>query len=1129
MSELNFFGDYSYNKSIRFKLEHKWGEFPKFENTDVNPLDLIDLGLKIVEGFKDLIYIKTEKNDYKLDKNNNLILTKFVSIKKQWLKQYHNLDFYEQSANKTIDFAITNFPYLQGSFKKWIINWTEAINHLNNLLQDKNNLVIRRSEIAYYLLLINSKNYFNYIKDFYFYSNDKNTNKVSEFQKLILTFEEKLNSCIIKYAPAQNAGYLVASGSMNYHTINKKPKDYDLELNQLKKEYETKQEEYNLFKIYKSNQKSLFFQYINLGLKKEEILQKLDENYSIYKNNNQNIKSFYSNKEQSNKYSRLFVDDKALTAVINLTKKINDLNLKLQTNNNDKERIKSEISKLKQKRGFYFIKRARGKFNDPDFIEFNKNKKDYTFCFSNYNNFCETFKKIAQETGRLKAKIKAIKTEKIESQNIKYWSFIVERDNEKELWLVPKENRTKFKELLKSDNSKGINLYLLTSLTMRALNKLCFSEESSFVKDMPNELKELQKIVKEATDDEKKINKQKNQRDNLNADIKTKSELKLSFFKELIKSDYAKNLLDLSKFNLEELQTATNLKEFEMLLEKNCYKFEKIGLSSEFCEKLIKEYNILVFKITSYDLEERPKNTYQTKESDYKRITSEIWNAFWNNPDSSLRINPEVKIRFREKNGDLIKYLEEGGFNLSKIKNRFILDQYTAYFTFSLNSGKLYPDLAFAKTEELQQKIIDFNNKFNKQNFDNTYKYGIDRGSIELCTLCLAKFNKNDTYEYNNVKIFKPTFPDKEIDIKAYLLKKEKYNLKAVSDLETLPIENRKEKSIISNISYFIDKIENADWFEKKTITSIDLTTAKIIKDKIVINGDLLTFLKYKKEAAKRILFELVSQEKIILEQKELKWGCENSSDPKSNQLRYYPYTDNCTIYYFEDQHGRDLNGLMIKENKIYTKEEFKNNLQKYLDELFDSKIKNNTLQNKHTPTIPKINHLRNALVSNMVGVIFYLQKKYPGIVVLENLYTTEELEKFERNYFNTSIPFEKALINKFQTLGLVPPHIKNIWELRKKSKGKEYQLGAILFVDKEGTSKACPYCEKKWNWSKEEENKFKFLLHQFKCGPNSPCGFDTKQILPKFNFLMEISDPDKIAAYNVAKKGYLDIVWKKT
>ena len=1139
MSELKFLGDYSYNKAIRFKLEHKCGELPKFESNNSNPLDLIDLGLKIVDDFKDLIYLKTEKNELKLDKNKSPILTKFVSIKKQWLRDYTKLEFYDGSKNKSVDFSITNFPYLSDSFKKWIVDWTDAINHLNNLLQDKENLMIRRSEIAYYLLLISSKNYFNYIKDFSFYSNDKNTTKVAEFQKLILIFEEKLNSCVIKYAPAQNAGLLIASGSMNYYAINKKPKDYDFELSQLKKEYEIKQEEYNLFKVYKSTQKSLLFQYINSGLDKDEILKKLADNYNFYKENNKKIKTFYSGDSGNDlayKYSRLFADDRALTSIINLTDKINELNLKLQTTNNNKDQIKLEISALKQKRGFYFIKRHPRKSGDPDFyISNEKNWHDrYTFCFSNYTNFCKIFKVIAQKTGKLKAKIRAIEKEKIESQTLKYWSFVVDRSDEKELWMVPKENRTKFKDLLKSDNSTDVNIYQLTSLTMRALNKLCFAEESSFVKDMPDYLKDLQKKVKEATDDEQKI---KNQRKKINfsTDIKTKSELKLSFFKELIKSEYAKSLLDLSKFNLEDLQKVKDLKEFEMLLEKNCYVLEKIGLSKESCEKLIKECNILIFKITSYDLEDRPKNTYQTKESDYKRITSEIWNTFWENPGINLRINPEVKIRYREKNEEHIKYLEEKGFDLTKIKNRFIVDQYTCYFTFTLNPGKLYPELVFAKTEELIKKIQEFNDQFNKTNLEGTYKYGIDRGSIELSTLCLAKFDKNDVYTYTvddkTKTILKPKFPNGEEDIKVYELKKELYNKKAISDLENLPMEKRKPKRIIANISYFIDKINDPNWFNKKTVTCIDLTTAKVIKDKIIVNGDLLTFLKMKKEAAKRVLFELVSEGKITPDHKELKWGSENLEDPSSRELRYYPYTSDKIVYHFENNFGRDLEGLLIKDDLIYSKENVLSNFQVYLNELLDNKLADKNEPNTHTPTIPKINNLRRALVSNMVGVITYLQKYYPGYVVLENLKSSEELNKFERNYINTSIPFEKALIQKFQTMGLVPPHIKNLWEIREEKTKKNllvnkqnFQLGAILFVNKDRTSKDCPYCEKPYTWDKEKADELKFKLHQYKCGPDPSCGFDTKELLPKFDFLKEISDPDKIAAFNVAKR-WKDIV----
>jgi len=139
----------------------------------------------------------------------------------------------------------------------------------------------------------------------------------------------------------------------------------------------------------------------------------------------------------------------------------------------------------------------------------------------------------------------------------------------------------------------------------------------------------------------------------------------------------------------------------------------------------------------------------------------------------------------------------------------------------------------------------------------------------------------------------------------------------------------------------------------------------------------------------------------------------------------------------------------------------------------------------------------------------------------------------------------ENALYNKFQALGLVPPHVKDIIRLRedvrdqqesKKSQVKSSQIGAIVFVDEANTSKDCPYCEKKQEGNHYDE---KFRQHRFICtGHSSPCGFDTYHFKPEeeqvespnpevqkntyrkeFELFKDIDDPDKVAAYNIAKK----------
>ena len=544
-----------------------------------------------------------------------------------------------------------------------------------------------------------------------------------------------------------------------------------------------------------------------------------------------------------------------------------------------------------------------------------------------------------------------------------------------------------------------------------------------------------------------------------------------------------------------------------------------------------------------------------------KRHTETMWNEFWKEKDD-VRLNPEIKIHFKKHDPELKQYLTKRDFDLSKIKNRNLKDKYAVTMSFSLNAGRKYPKLAFADAKTLLGDIDRFNSEFNERNWNGFYKYGVDRGNIEFATVCIARFKENEIYKVKVDEVTKavpkPTFPEGEEDIKCYELKKDYYDKKAKSDLENLPYDKRKEKRVIANLSYFIDKVENKEWFEEKSCTCIDLTTAKAIKGKIVLNGDVLTFLKLKKEGAKRRIFENYNKDS------ELSWDKENSS---SILLKM----GDKEIYYFDKR----FEGLLIKDSVKYTADNILESLKAYLNEL---KINGDS---EHKPSVEKLNHLRDSIVSNMVGVIALLQKTYPGFVILEDLNTSAIKEQFCDLYINVSNRLEFKLLNKFQTLGLAPPHIKSLIDIRedlrnkrekeaeeelrkenkiKKEKDlrhklsekmKDYstQFGAIIFVNERGTSKACPRCEREQDFkkvnAKNTNDKYSFLKkmscieeitdnnkldrkiletlkfdqHRFLCGEHkdTDCEFDTKDI--RYSFLSEISDPDKVAAYNISKK----------
>ncbi len=1165
-------GEYQYTKAIRFNLEECKGSLRDIEKEGSNKgeIDFENFyknGSKISQDLKDFLYVKDEDNEFRRDKEDNLIYDKLITVKKDWLKIHFKNEFYQNNRRK--DFSISQIQYVKDGFKGWFEEFGDDLEKIKKLYEksplnkkDPEKSVIGfRAEMGYYLLKISSNKCFGFIRDFIENANHKNdTIKIMNLTKDIDKFGKQLEMLKEEYLPSQSVGLCIAKGSMNYYTVNKKPKEYyEEEIKMVEEQLDEKKYYYD------KNSKVLQigrFGDFNFGEKPncEEI--KFLEEYKQIRSSSENkvyfdifgiktlikdlkaeMKSLFFElcKKESleNLENRFFLfgNRQHIEEVKNLTQKIE---LNNRANQYSNYGSKPDAQKLKKGRGDFLIKR---KYFDRETHRRVDNKH-----FKNWWRLIESFKRISLGYGRLKAQIKGIERERIEAENNKFWVLFLEDKNDKFVLLVPKDERRKVKDELKelevNQSGSDNNIWVLESLTKRALHKLCFAEESTFASEMKGEdrslCNELQR-VKKATDDKDELEKRKRR----NYDEKLKSELMLPFLKNVLRSNYTKKRLDLKHFDLTKVLETNNLNDFELELENACYDWRKISISNESLNKLIDNHSIIKCKITSYDLENRNKNTHQTPESNYKRHTEEIWNKFWER-DKSIRINPEIKIYLRKENAELRQYLIDKDFDLDKIKHRNLEDKYTLTTSFSLNAGKKYPELAFAETRELLEEINKFNDKFNERNWNDFYKYGIDRGQIELATLCIAKFDKNETYEVNGDTLVKPKFPQGEEDIKCYELKKGFYDKREKPSSKMVNFTDIKEKRVIANLSYFIDRTDDRSWFDEKTCTCIDLTTAKVIKDKIILNGDVLTFLKLKKEGVKRIIFDDCNKDS------KLEWD-EEKSEVDSIPLKL----DGKEIYFFD----KKFEGLLVKDNLKYTKENIFNSLQKYLKELKEKE------DSEHKPSVVKLNHLRDSVVANMIGVISFLQKKYPGFVILEDLNVGDVDKHFKELYINISRRLEFSLFNKFQTLGLVPPHIKNLIEIRedlrkgrenelreeiKKETGKEElgkkqekkitnkmknyseQFGAIIFVSKMGTSAECPYCEKQWNWDKNNNDKgrtikdLKLKERRYLCGEhkNSECVFDTDSISGKYEFLKEIDNPDKVATYNVAKKikDYKDI-----
>ncbi|WGK68195.1 hypothetical protein P0082_06830 [Candidatus Haliotispira prima] len=1152
-------GQYSYTRAIRLKGILQSGSLPK-------PNDTLEVSLEELAEHLEEISLLFEKIVFRRNEKNEQESRKGIRINKSWLKRYHKALFYlliKNNKNRDGKYDLkTELRHVQEDIReRWLTDFEHYQKNLTSAARRPKASKLRRSEIAESVRGLLHPSILHYALDLFSYNGitTKDTEIDGQITKLrgrLETVREGLLSVQRKYLPAEATGIQVAKASFNFYTVNKKPKEYTVE--SLEKELYEKpyltisikttkkgnkqvefvglskplsdsqieqeivwfekyleanikpvsenkwelslEETYKLLKAFKSQQKDIFYKFMG------HLAQNKKESFMV-KNPDKPLDNycFLPQKEGQNNID--FVNSLfSLFKFRNLKKESEEKNNRFGHPSIAEENYKKFISYYKDIKE---DKKERGKYL------FGKN------CyFLGYSKLIQKYEEIARNRGKLVAQIKGVTREKQEAEEIGYWSFIYRTSEQSKLWLVPKtEDLSALKKFLDEQVDAGAEdkeyLCYFRSLTMRALHKLCFAEGSSFAKGLSSELqvllselKELLKAAKEYPTTDERSRKEKKQK-------------QLVFFKKLVQSQEKLGTLELEGFDLEKVKNSQTLQDFELALEKVCYNVRKIRLNETKQQRIISDYKIVTFDITSYDLEDR-------KRTGEDRRHTAIWRTFWGYPGDGavskvqgfdlgeVRLNPEVKIRYRQADDEWKKSQTEERGNTVFKPHRKLQEQYTLGFSFALHAGRIHEELAFAKPEDLLAKINQFNADINeKMDFDHAWRYGIDRGYIELATLCIAKFQPEKKYKYAGKDIPIPEFPGTAL--KAYSFKGEKYDY---TELYVTQVGGKQRRAIL-NLSYFLEKDEapRADLFEEESITCLDLTTAKVIKGHIITNGDVMSYLKLKKVAAKRQIYTLYHQARSIGKDDTLTWGKENElSLPGLEKV----------IYYF-----------LPKYEAILSKDEIKDSLNSYLDELRRLEKarqgQSSEKENPHTPAVQEINHLRDAITANMVGVICHLQKTYSGYVMLEDLDDVKK-KHFEEHQENISSRLELALYNRFQTLGFVPPHVKDILQLRKENKPESCQIGTILFVDKTKTSKDCPYCEQTDKKGEKDADRAKLVEHRFSCTPKeNSCGFDTYRFKgPQdrvegsvevedtdrdFSFLKEIDDPDKVAAFNVSKK----------
>ena len=739
---------YSYTKGLRFSLKHCQGSLPEPDTAEQADLArLCEAGRRLAEELERFIYLPESKNAETLarDRQGEYKPSRDVRINKTWLKQFFKADFYDQrQTRRQRTHELHQFPYALQGIADWRAEWRDKLDKLEEADKSALHDQTRRSDIASLLLQLGRRDQFPLIREFAAHARHKNkANRLPDHAEVV---EEQLQAALAEYAPSQGAGVVVAAASLNYYTVKKKPKEYyDDKIGRVKKQYERLAPDCDRMKANKAQQKSrLLEQMLGKRLNLEQ-LQK-DEELSLFHRDE---------------------DRGCLEKVYDLTKEIKDLTAKLNehksrygTDTSHFRDLKSQLKKARKDRGSYFIK---------------QNKHDNNY-LRDWWNYCENYKNKAIKFGKAKAQLRGLEKEQQESQQFRYWAVFLRRKERLSLCCIPLDKRQEARDFLEemANTNAGpadseVKLYRFHSITQRALHKLCFAEASSFAADLPRDLQHLISEANKASNDPEQIKKQQRR----NPDQKTKAELELELFKTLLKDSSATRNLELSRFDFSDAMRAKTLDDFQMAFDQAGYNVETIALDASKAKAFVDNFEVLEFELTSYDLERRNENTHQTPVSNERRHTK-LWRQFWQAAEqgeaSNVRLNPELKIRLRKADPDLAKYLRKKRFDLEKTKHRRLQDQYNLHLTMELNAGRLHSDLAFAKADEIDARIDRFNETFNKQNWDQSWKYGIDRGNIELATLCLARFDKNDTYRHGDTTLLRPRFPQGEEDIKVYTL-----------------------------------------------------------------------------------------------------------------------------------------------------------------------------------------------------------------------------------------------------------------------------------------------------------------------------------------------------------------------
>jgi len=989
----------------------------------------------IVEDYNDILSLYFKLFLIEKDGKTYFKFNKRTKIHYEFARKFLNFSVRKPARTPFIDLQVLKGFYLR-KFTEWFTKNKEWIKNIKDCLnQYEKQKTLNLKEAALTIKNINSNEGIVFVEKL---TSEEGINFIGEkmeeyfrIQQIINKKARQIKENLLKienvFLAKTESGLNIFNGSLNYFSVNKRLDNYKKE----RRELEEKLEE----KIGGRYDKDL--NNIIPSFKFFERFSNYFNNYGYNDLSNVTLKNFKKilKKIKSEEKSRFY-------------KNICNINFK-------------DLKKNYPLFEFFDKKTGKGKNKFKEFQQYSyqilngKGNKDIAkkrgsllniYC-DNYKKIVKLYEKVAKDYGNINAKLKAIENAIDNIRKLQYWLLFAQIDGQLKLLAIPKsenlENLHKANRFLGEKQDKGeIKILCLNSFTLKALNKLLFREDSSFRRGLSREINR----------DKLEEMKMKYLQSRSNRAELSDQEL-VNFYQEVLKTEYAQKNL---KFDFNKIEKILNknyssVEKFRIDLERRLYGFDEFYFSPEKYQEFLKRFNIIEFDIVMIDNKKNPQNRWHTK----------LWPYFWGDKNQGsnfqLRINPEIKFFYKEKDeekiGQLIdKYSKEKVFSES-FKHRALEDKLIAKIIFELNIPSERIEFSFKERIEIEREIEKFNQKFNKINtsYQDAYYFGIDRGTNEFVSLGVYQTN-GKSFRANKIIAYKI---------------KDEYLGQVITS----------QRQWFSDFNKYFEKTEN-DY--------LDLTVAKLVGDKIILNSEWQTLLEITKLHYKNKIFEvvdeLVTDEIFIREENaNIKFFVKTTKQHKDGVVDLGFYRNNFAEF---------------KKGKI---DEIKQELTQYIKEV--KKDKNNS---KYQFQFDKIVNYKNALAANVAGVINFLRKKYKNsYIVFENLdiKTVQKQSTSQSQAIHRQL--EWVLLNKLKKQELVPSDISKQIIFRDKKEAK--QFGAVLFLSEKGTSKICPNCEEKnmgHNKRAFENNKFgKRIIKCKKCGAEFYA--------------------DEIACINLAKNGF--------